>query len=337
MKNRHIWMFLILLLLLMLSSCTQVHKNIVKFTDITSQFITMPANIKTIDENFKICKVANGTKQLIYNNLKIYNPKRYEPIVQLDDDSAFFINGYVYHKKANEYTLDYNLFDMNQADSQNSGGYLSPDHIMVSFGLEDDLLAYPYYHYGFDFFENKKSTVDISTRAFMTGFINTTNKDFLQHLTMSWGTNFEFYYDDIQDNGQPCISKLTLNSTGMFKPNARYPSASDDGKIFSYWQTDVFSEKGKIPQKMIIEGNGKVKEYNTEKVIKFNDVNKEIYVIDVASGALETLDENTFKTKRTGQLDKDFLFPEIVNGKLQYTCPIRENGIITDWKIVSEM
>ena len=46
--------------------------------------------------------------------------------------------------------------------------------------------------------------------------------------------------------------------------------------------------------------------------------------------------ESDFSLKRTGNLSKDFLFPQIYNGKLQYTRPVMKNGVITDWKTVKE-
>ena len=87
---------------------------------------------------------------------------------------------------------------------------------------------------------------------------------------------------------------------------------------------------------MIIEGNGKTKEYSTEKVIKYDSTDNEIYVIDVLNGEVEILSQTDFSLKAKGSIDKDFLFPNIANGKLQYTCPVRKDGKIIDYTIMSE-
>ena len=154
------------------------------------------------------------------------------------------------------------------------------------------------------------------------------------------GNSKALYFDYLDLDGIPKIYQGDLVEEGqkkIYKTKSRYPVVSEDNSIFIYQYSENASYEENCVWKTRIEKDGKLlKEYETMKIVLIDEKDGEIYLIDEKTLSLDVVNLKTAKLKRTGILDKDFYFPYVYDGKLQYTCPKYEGGNIADYVIKSE-
>ena len=109
------------------------------------------------------------------------------------------------------------------------------------------------------------------------------------------------------------------------------PKVSADNTVFAY---DKHDKSGKWT---VIEKNGtEALKFDSERIILMDDYDKEVYVIDEKSSKLEVYDMENLKIIKTANIDSDFIFPYFLQGKLQYSCPVFENGKAVDYVTKAE-
>lgn len=164
-------------------------------------------------------------------------------------------------------------------------------------------------------------------------------KEKYSHISASLNGN-HLYSDHIGSNSEPEIyrtNELENDAGTLFKKNARHPVASDDDTIFAYSYSDNASFNDDCKWQTIIEKSGKqVKKFDTEQIVLMNEKGKTIYVIDPKSNVVQVLDMSSFNVVATGNIDKGFIFPQIYDGKLQYTCPVYKDGKIVNYIVKEE-
>ena len=156
-----------------------------------------------------------------------------------------------------------------------------------------------------------------------------------------------FYYDSVDSDGIP---KIYIVKTGnrnpidgkitygvVYKNKACHPVVSEDNSILAYnYSDDASFSDACIWQTIIEKGRNLKKQYNSMRIILMDNQENEIYVLDPEKNKLEILSMSNLQIKGTGDIDKGIIFPQIYNGKLQYTCPVYSDGKITDYIVKEE-
>ena len=329
---------------------------------------TVNQQLYTDNYLFQIEENRNGEIIKLLNKFFVLNPKYCAPVQKISENEFIIaINGWndnaiTYKPGIDSYEeLEYRF------DPDSEGGhwlflYVNRQNNLLSFIDSLYLLDWrnwgAYFNIGYQTYKDEKifiaDVVEVTeeNHPVMNDKItvNRTNgrtadfsliKEIYSKQIMSGSKNF-VYYDFIDMDYIPKIYKSNYDYRDksikeLYKKNARFPVVSNDDSIFIYQYSANASFEPDCKWVTKIEKNGKVvKSFNRELIAIIDDDDNELYLIDDKALSVEILDLKNFQIKERGQIDKDFYFPYIYNGKLQYTCPKYEGSNIVDYVIKSE-
>ncbi|MBE6903825.1 MAG: hypothetical protein E7480_04365 [Ruminococcaceae bacterium] len=152
------------------------------------------------------------------------------------------------------------------------------------------------------------------------------------------------YYEEVEKDLSPKIYRRNIGAEYskdkniiLYKKDACNPIVSSDDSIFAYNSCKNASYNSENKWHTVVEKNGKVIiEFDNQRIVLIDEFDNELYVIDPNSFSLEIYSYDALKQVGKAKLDNNLIFPQIIKGKLQYTCPVYKNEKVEKYIVKQE-
>jgi hypothetical protein len=318
------------------------------------------------DEDGQFYQVTNADGDILIKGLRFFNPQYYSPVAENSNGSYRILFTWecfksVTYSRQNKQLVD---ADTGEAISKNylhneefemkNNPFVSlfrnvKKNIIITVTTIDHTVTGEYANRIFYCVKNEERRENSDYSVSPLGISNTNDDpDFPWSELQEKYTHFfascnlqKVYFDYTESDMVPKIFIVPFGAkqseAQLYKSHASTPVISDDDTIFAYNYSENASYSPDCKWQTIIEKDGQeVKRYPTKQIVFMDEDDAEIYVIDPDKLSLEVLDMADFQIKYTAGIDKGFIFPQIADGKLQYTCPVYEGDKIMDYVVKEE-
>ena len=360
---------LILMCFILISFCVSSYAEEITFKTVNDTELQIrPKDLDSIDDNiFVFIENIDGDEKQILAPFYVANPKLSTPYVKLEN--GYILTAYTLHRSLGADVSFYKIGSKQLIGYETDEIYLSGSNFEKEAERElpeQETQLFNFYNpvnnlfitgtncndmaigdvdtpFWFNFFEtdeNNKcdqfawiSNHDISLME-QSGIMCKLKEEY--EKVYAAANEKYIYFDNFTEDKEPQIMFAEINedvnpyygydNAPVYRNNAMNPKVSADNTVFAY------DKNGKSGKQTVIEKNGKeVISFNSEKIILMDDYDKEVYVIDEQASKLEIYNMDSLKIQKTANIDSNFIFPYFQQGKLQYSCPLYENGKIVDY------
>lgn len=345
-----------------------------EFKEISVSLKVIPVDFKSPESgNYRLVEINNGIETKIFAPLRLYNPQLLAPIYKVSNDSYILcykgpevsykigsgimrsiLDGEDLSEGGKEYGTNMSGYEgiIIMSLSYNPINKLGTGISYQELDLQDDTSVISVFsgipgefNQGvvkstyLQIQESKKNQISIKS-PLNYGNVKGVLKEEYTHFLASANADY-LYYDNFDDDLIPKIFKIKQyeqqDKATVYKTKSCTPVVSNDNTIFAYNYSENASFSKDTKWQTIIEKNAKeVKKFDTKRIIIMDEQDKEIYAIDPQNLTLEVLDMASLQVKITAKMDKGFIFPQIINGKLQYTCPVYNGNAIENYVVKEE-